>query len=215
MALTESNGKGAAALRWLADTLFPPLCPSCAAPVSAVGHLCAACWAGLTFLDGAACATCGLPFEIDVGADAQCAACLAEPPAYTRARAALRYDAAARGLILAFKHGDRLDMTPTFGSWLARISRLSLGEIDLVTPVPLHRWRLFTRRYNQAALLAAALARELNVPHVPDLLTRRRATPSQGGLDRAARRANVAGAFAVRERRIPPSRAAGCCWWTT
>ncbi|RIK94827.1 MAG: amidophosphoribosyltransferase [Proteobacteria bacterium] len=200
MALAKSNGKGVAALRWLADAIFPPLCPSCAAPVAATGHLCAACWAGLTFLDGACCATCGLPFEVEVGADSLCGPCLAEPPAYERARAALRYDEAARGLILAFKHGDRLDMAPTFGRWLARISRISLGEVDLVAPVPLHRWRLLARRYNQAAVLAAALARELGAPHVPDLLARRRATPSQGGLDRAARRANVEGAFAVRRR---------------
>ena len=201
MALVESDEKGVTPLRWLADTIFPPLCPACAAPVGAVGHLCADCWATLTFLDGAACATCGLPFEIEVGADSQCGACLAEPPAFERARAVLRYDAAARGVILAFKHGDRLDMAPTFGQWLARVSRTSLGEVDAVAPVPLHRWRLITRRYNQAAVLAAALARDLGVPHLPDLLARRRATPSQGGLDRAARRANVAGAFAVRERR--------------
>ncbi len=200
MALAKSNGKGVATLRWLADVIFPPLCPACAAPVAATGHLCAGCWAGLTFLDGAACATCGLPFEIEVGADSQCGACLAEPPAYARARAALRYDDAARGLILAFKHGDRLDMAPTFGRWLARISRMSLGEVDLIAPVPLHRWRLLARRYNQAAVLAAVLARELGAPPIPDLLARRRATPSQGGLDRAARRANVESAFAVRRR---------------
>jgi ComF family protein len=119
-------------------------------------------------------------------------------PVYDRARAALRYDEASRGLILAFKHADRTDVTPTLGQWLARAGSELLAEADLVAPVPLHRWRLLRRGYNQAALLANVLARDTGAVLAPDLLQRVRATPSQQGLSGRARQDNVtAGAFRV------------------
>jgi ComF family protein len=120
-----------------------------------------------------------------------CGACAVEPPAFDRARAALRYDEGARSLILAFKHADRTDSAPAFGRWLARAGAELLAGADLIAPVPLHRWRLLKRGYNQAAILARALAREAGVALVPDLLQRRRATPSQQGLSGQARLANV------------------------
>jgi ComF family protein len=108
------------------------------------------------------------------------------------------YDDASRGLILDFKHGDRVWASPAFGGWLARAGDELLADADLVAPVPLHRRRLFARRYNQSALLAQALARRCALPVAPDLLVRRRATPSQGRLSPTARRRNVRGAFALR-----------------
>jgi ComF family protein len=119
---------------------------------------------------------------------------------FDRARAAFAYDDASRRLILPFKHADRTQATPWFGRWLARAAGELAADADIVAPVPLHRWRLFRRRYNQAALIALALAREAARPAIPDLLLRRRATRSQGRLSRAGRARNVAGAFAVNER---------------
>ena len=119
----------------------------------------------------------------------------ARQPPYRRARAALRYDDASRGLILGFKHGDRTEAAPAFARWLAAAG--DFADIDLVAPVPLHWRRLFRRRYNQAALLALALGRLVDRPVVADLLVRRRSTPTQGRLGAAARRRNVAGAFSV------------------
>ena len=113
----------------------------------------------------------------------------------------LRYDDSSRGLILAFKHADRTHAAPAFGRWMARAGAGLLAEGSVVVPVPLHWTRLFRRRYNQAALLALALAREAGLRAAPDLLIRRRATPSQGRLGAVARRRNVAGAFAVRPGR--------------
>ena len=107
------------------------------------------------------------------------------------------YDQASRGLILSLKHRDRTEAAPAYGEWLARGAAELVDQVDLVAPVPLHWIRLFLRRYNQSALLAAALARRIERPHVPDLLVRRRNTPSQGRLSLAARQRNVAGAFAV------------------
>src|SRR5262249_20129916 len=104
--------------RGVLDFLYPPLCIGCRAPVAEPGSLCAICWQKIDFIDGPACTCCGLPFELDPGGDACCAACLADPPAFDRARAVMRYDEDSRGPILALKHADRLDLVPGFARWL-------------------------------------------------------------------------------------------------
>ena len=180
------------------DLLLPPQCLSCRAAVDRQGELCADCWRAIRFLAEPCCARCGYPFAYDEGPDAVCAACLASPPVYDRARAVMAYDDASRHLVLSFKHGDRLEGAPSYGRWLARAGRRLLDEADLIAPVPLHRWRLLKRRYNQAALMAQALGRRSGLPAVADLLRRSRSTPSQGGLSPAQRRANVRRAFEVR-----------------
>ena len=182
------------------DALLPPLCLSCQAIVDQPGAVCPACWAKLTFLGAPMCRSCGLPFPHDVGPAAECAACVADPPPWDRARAVFVYDETSRGLILGFKHSDRLHAAPAFGRWLARAGAELASEADIVTPVPLHWLRLALRRYNQAALLANAFADSAGRACIPDLLERIRRTPSQGHLGRSERQKNVAGAFRVRPR---------------
>ena len=189
-----ANGKSIA--RGLTDLLFPPLCMSCRVAVAEPG-LCAACWSDITFLDGPGCVCCGLPFTVAMEGDNFCAACLARKPAFDTARAILAYDDKSRGAILALKHADRLDLVPGFARWLGRTGRTTLAQCDLVVPVPLHRVRLWRRRYNQAAELGRALAREWRLVFDP-VLVRSRATPSQGAMASAkARRRNVQRAFQV------------------
>jgi ComF family protein len=190
-------GRLAAAGRVALDALLPPRCLSCGVITGAEAALCARCWNRLAFIETPYCVCCGRPFEFALGADALCGVCARSRPLYERARAALRYDEASRPLILAFKHGDRTDCAPALGRWLARAGAELLPDADLILPVPLHWWRLFRRRYNQAALLAAALGRIAGKPVLPDLVRRRRATASQGHLGPAERRRNVAGAFAL------------------
>jgi len=179
------------------DVVLPPRCLKCGATVDSVGSLCATCWPEVAFLAPPQCATCGLPFEFDLGPNAVCGACAAEPPVFAHARAAFRYDDGSKDLILRFKHADRTDSAPAFGRWMARAGAALLADADLIAPVPLHWLRLFMRRYNQAALLASALGELSGKPAVNDLLLRRRRTPSQGGLGPLARERNVAGAFVV------------------
>ncbi|GAB5470064.1 MAG: ComF family protein [Rhodospirillales bacterium] len=181
----------------LLDTVLPPRCFACGQVVPADAALCAACWSQLTFLGEPCCACCGLPFAFDQGADTRCPDCLRAPPSFDRARAALLYDDASRRLILPFKHGDRIEAAKPFARWLQVAGWRTLESADLLLPVPLHRWRLFRRRYNQAALLARRLGDESGVAVALDLLRRTRATPSQGRRSRAARQRNVAGAFAL------------------
>jgi ComF family protein len=110
----------------------------------------------------------------------------------------MRYDEASRGLVLSFKHADRTHAAPAYGEWMRRAGAELLADADIAVPVPLHWTRLFVRRYNQAALLAHAIRRAGGPPVEPDLLVRRRRTPTQGHLGRLARARNVRSAFAVR-----------------
>ncbi|TWB42377.1 ComF family protein [Nitrospirillum viridazoti] len=185
----------------LLDLVLPPRCLGCGEAVAAAGTLCGTCWRGVGFITAPQCAACGRPFPHDMGADALCAICVAAPLSFGRLRAAVLYDDASRPLILGFKHGDRTEAVPLFAGWMARAGGELLAGADLVAPVPLHRWRLFARRYNQAALLAARLGTLSGVKAAPDLLVRRRRTPSQGSLSREGRARNVAGAFALRPGR--------------
>lgn len=190
--------------RSVLDFVFPPLCIGCRSLVAEPGSLCAACWQAIEFLDGPSCMCCGLPFDLDPGPDTRCAACHADPPSFDRARAVMRYDDASRGPILALKHADRLDLVPGFARWLDRAGRELLGDADFIVPVPLHASRLWMRRYNQSAELARALGRLSSKPVMPRLLSRVRATPSQGEMPSAkARKRNMQGAFRVPQERKP------------
>jgi len=180
------------------DLLLPPRCLGCGITVPAPGTLCVACWRSITFLGAPCCACCGYPFDFDPGTGGLCAACLAHPPVFDRARAAMRYDDASRSLVLALKHGDRLHLAPTLAQWMRRAGSELLADADLLIPVPLHWTRLFARRHNQAAVLALAIAKSDGSAVATTCLVRRRRTPSQGRKSAAARQRNVAGAFAIR-----------------
>lgn len=184
--------------RWAVDLVYPPLCMLCREPVSDPGSLCPSCWGALHFIDGPVCAVCGLPFEVDAGPETLCGTCLAEPPLFDGARSVLTYDALSKKPVLALKHADRLDLVPGLGRWLERCGGEHLKTAEMIVPVPLHRWRLWKRRYNQAAELARALSRLTALPTAPAVLIRRKSTPSQGAMPSAeARRRNVRGAFVV------------------
>lgn len=175
---------------------LPPRCPGCAAVVAADHRFCATCWDGLTFLGPPWCAGCALPFEHDRGPDALCGACLADRPPYAGARAAVAYGETARTLALRLKYAGRA----AFAETAARLMlRLMPDDADLLLPVPLHRWRLWGRGYNQAALIAGALARLSGVPARHDVLLRTKATPVLRGLGGRGRAKAVAGAFTLDE----------------
>lgn len=184
------------------DALWPPRCALCQKSVGDAGQLCPSCWGQFAFISDPACASCGLPFAFDTGPDTLCGECLADPPPFDHARAALRYNDSSRNLILGFKHGDHTLLTRLFAPWLMLAGKSFIMEADIIVPVPLHRWRLLRRRYNQAALLASALARLSRKPFDPLVLQRRRFTRSQGGLGRSARERNVQGAFYISPEKI-------------
>lgn len=185
-----------AALGFTRDIALPPLCPACRELVGEDG-LCAACWSKLTLIAPPYCERLGIPFAYDPGPGVLSMQAIADPPAYHRARAAVRYDEVARTLVHALKYGDRLDLAPTMGRWMARAGRELLSEADALVPVPLHWRRLWARRCNQSALLAKAIVEECGVPVAEVALKRVKATAQQVGLTQIQRAENVQGAFQV------------------
>jgi len=180
----------------VADVALPQLCPSCREPVDGAG-LCPACWSKLSFIAPPYCQRLGIPFAFDSGAGLLSMEAIADPPAYNRARAAVRYDDVARKLVHALKYGDRLDLAPTMGRWMARAGGELLADADALVPVPLHWRRQWARRFNQAALLAQIIARTNGRVVAHGALKRVKATPQQVGLDKSERAHNVQGAFRV------------------
>ena len=151
----------------------------------------------ITFIDQPQCYSCGVPFAYDMGKGTLCGNCIASPPQYDHARAAFAYDEISRGPILSFKHGGHTEGVSTFAAQMSRAGRDILDGADYLIPVPLHARRLRQRQFNQAALLARALSRRVNIPSKSHILLRVKATQSQGGKSLSGRRRNVAGAFAV------------------
>lgn len=195
-------GRIAGALRatfgLVVDVALPQLCASCREPVGDAG-VCAACWSKLSFIAPPYCERLGIPFTYDPGPGILSMEAIADPPAYHRARAAVRYDDVARTLVHALKYGDRLDLAPTMGRWMATAGKPLLDSADALVPVPLHWRRQWARRFNQSALLAEVVAKAADVPVSYRALKRAKATPQQVGLSQAARAQNVQGAF-----RVPP-----------
>src|SRR5580700_7948864 len=181
------------------DLALPRLCAVCREPVEGQG-LCPACWSKLSFITRPYCERLGIPFVYDPGPGILSMEAIADPPAYNRARAAVRFDEISRALVHALKYGDRLDLAPMMGRWISRAGREILAEADALVPVPLHWRRLWTRRFNQSAMLAAAVSAASGVPMVTDALKRVKATVQQVGLSRSERAANVQGAFRVPEQ---------------
>jgi ComF family protein len=176
------------------DIALPTLCVACREPVAGVG-VCAACWAKLSFIAQPYCPRLGIPFVYDPGPGLLSMEAIANPPAYQRARAAVRYDEVARTLVHALKYHDRTDLAPAMGRWMARAGAELLTEADVLVPVPLHWRRGWSRRYNQSGALARVLEKQSGVPVASDALRRVRATPQQIGLNRSERASNVQGAF--------------------
>jgi ComF family protein len=188
---------------FLVDTALPPLCPACRRPLAAAGGLCAACWGRIDFIAPPYCERLGIPFAYDPGPGVLSREAVLDPPAYGRARAVARYDEVAASLVHALKYGDRLDLAPMLGRWMATAGRELTARADALVPVPLHWRRLWARRFNQSAALAAAVGHVCGVPVEHGLLARARATAQQVGLGREARAANVQGAFAVPDAARP------------
>jgi len=190
--------------RRLLDLLLPPRCAACDNPVTVQGQLCATCFGGMGFISAPMCSRCGVPFaSVDQGgAEALCPGCRTHTPVFRSARAALRYDMQGRRLILPLKHGDRVELASILAPMMVRAGAALLDRADVLVPVPLHRKRLFQRKYNQAAVLALAVGGLAGVAVLPDALMRTRRTAPLDEKSPEERAAEVAGSFQIR-----PSRA--------
>ncbi|ALN74334.1 ComF family protein [Aureimonas sp. AU20] len=187
--------------RSLTRFLYPPVCPGCGVAVGEAAALCPICWRGMRFIERPYCEALGLPFSFNLGKGFLSAEAIAEPPAFARLRAAVIYEDLAARLVSRLKYGDRTDLAPLMAGWMRRAGAELLADAEVIVPVPLHRTRLFRRRFNQSAELARLLANG-HPPFAPMALRRTRRTRSQVGLGPAERLANVRGAFEVPAREV-------------
>src|ERR1700759_282476 len=195
-ALGACTGAWKHTARLALDIALPTLCVACREPVHGEG-VCATCWAKLSFIAPPYCPRLGIPFVYDPGPELLSMEAIANPPAYARARAAVRYDDVARTLVHALKYQDRTDLAPAMGRWRAGAGRELLEGADALVPVPLHWRRGWSRRYNQSGALARVIERQTGVKLVSEALRRVRPTQRQIGLSRPQRASNVQGAFKV------------------
>jgi ComF family protein len=186
------------------DLLLPPRCAACDSPVRVQGQLCAACFSRTNFITAPLCVHCGVPLASagQGGPEGLCPGCREQPPLFRQARAALRYDMQGRRLILPLKHGDRIELARILAPMMTRAGAALLAAADVLVPVPLHRRRLFQRKYNQAAVLAYAVGRLAGRRVMPDALVRTRRTAPLEEKSPEERAAEVAGSFEVRRTRV-------------
>lgn len=189
-----------AMLRQAVDFALPPRCSGCGCITAQQGAFCLDCWSGLDLLAPPCCARCALPFEYAQGDGALCGSCLADPPPFDRLRAAVSYGELARTVALKLKYGRRPGAAVTMAGLMER--HLSAFPNALLCPVPLHRWRIWQRGYNQSALIAAALASRHGLDLRRDLLLRVKATPPLKDMGPRERERAVRGAFRVHPRRV-------------
>jgi len=182
--------------RYLLDFALPPRCAGCGTIVGEVHSFCPDCWKGIEFLGHSGCSTCGLPLQATE--QTTCGACLARPPRIARMRAAVAYDDLSRGLAIRLKYGRKIAIARTMARYMAPL--VGEGSDQLLVPVPLHRWRLWGRGFNQSALVARELSRRLAIDADPLILQRTRRTPPLKGMSPLQRRKTVAGAFRVRRK---------------
>ncbi|PPD45628.1 MAG: amidophosphoribosyltransferase [Methylocystis sp.] len=203
MLRVDFHSKARRAGAWLLDLVYPPSCLVCRKAVAEHGALCAACWREIAFIERPYCERLGTPFERDLDQPGLISPeAAANPPVFRRARAVARYDSdKARSLAHRLKYYDRLELAEPMGRWMARAGADILSEADILVPIPLHRVRLFARRFNQSAALARIISRECGAPVDALTLQRVKATTPQVGLSRAQRAANLSGAFRIDSER--------------
>lgn len=184
-------------LRWVGDIVYPPTCPGCGVITARHASFCPTCWRDIRFIERPYCEVLGIPFSYDPGPGMVCAEAIAEPPVFDRLRSVAIHEGPVRHLVHGLKYRDRTDLAPMMALWLQRASDGFVAGCDGIVPVPLHRWRFASRKFNQSAELARHLSRLSGRPFLARTLLRVKNTSRQVGLTERAREVNVRAAFKV------------------
>jgi ComF family protein len=164
--------------------IYPSRCITCGDLVEGDFSLCGTCWRDTGFVTGPGCSKCGTPLPgEEVEESDLCDSCISIARPWSRGRTVFLYSENGRKIVLALKHGDRLDLVKPAAAWLAKSAGPLLSENTLIVPVPLHWTRLLKRRYNQSALLARGISKTTGHQYCPDLLIRKKRTKSLEGMN--------------------------------
>ncbi|CAD7034534.1 ComF family protein [Pseudorhizobium endolithicum] len=184
-------------LQRLGDLVYPATCPGCGILTGGHSGFCPNCWTEIRFIERPYCEVLGIPFSYDPGEGMVCADAIADPPVFDRLRSVAIHEGPVRHLVHGLKYRDRTDRSAMMAHWMLRASHGFVAGCDAVVPVPLHRWRFASRRFNQSAELARHLARLSDRPFLPSTLVRVKNTSRQVGLTARGRVENVRAAFKV------------------
>ncbi|MDG1438163.1 MAG: ComF family protein [Emcibacteraceae bacterium] len=190
------------AAHYVLNLVLPPKCLKCSGLVTDAHNICPDCWKDIHFISSPMCECCGYPFGPELGGglssidDTLCGACQKGGQSFDKVISAIRYDDDSRNMVIGFKHQDRTEYTGYFTKLIKRAGKSLFKDTDILIPVPLHKKRLLSRRYNQSALLSGQLSAELDIEHQPLALQRIKDTPPQQG-NMNKRSKNVRGAFKV------------------
>ncbi|MCF6368743.1 ComF family protein [Rhizobium halophilum] len=189
--------RSSALLRWVGELVYPSVCPACGVRTGRHASFCPTCWGQIHFIERPYCEILGVPFSYDPGEGMVSAEAIADPPVFDRLRSAAIHEGPVRHLVHALKYRDRTDLAPMMAAWMLRASEEFVGRSDAIVPVPLHRWRFVSRKFNQSAELARHLAGQSGRPFLSSTLIRVKNTSRQVGLTARRREANVRAAFKV------------------
>lgn len=182
--------------------IFPSKCIACSTIVSAGSKICSVCWGQMEFISSPSCAKCDYPFEFDIGHDALCGSCLNESPLFDKAMSVLRYTELSKVMVHRLKYSDKLHIAKHFASLLFKKIHKDVHKFDFIVPVPMHRKKMRSRLYNQAALMATHLSDYSGIPPLHNGLLKTKYHESQTGLSRNVRKENVKNTFAINEKYV-------------
>ncbi len=174
--------------------LMPPKCLSCRELIWGEAGLCCICWKKCTFIRELCCIKCG---RLSRYQGLICGFCIQEPPDYECARSLIDFNFVSKGFIHDLKYRDRTDLIHFFAKLLASAHCDLVADVDMVIPVPMHYFRRMLRSYNQAHILAFALANNIGKQFAPWILKKSRLTPTQTLMNKKKRKQNLKGSFNI------------------
>jgi ComF family protein len=187
-------------LSHIIDYILPYRCASCSELTDGQNGVCSQCFQKLNFITLPYCNVCGFPFEFAIEEQFFCAKCIALPPKYDLSRSLFKFDQKSKNLVHAFKYSDQTNNAKMFAKLLLARYQKEIQNIDVVVPVPMHKWKRVFRNYNPAQILALELAKFIDKPMIPDVLVKQKWTISQIGLSKSKRSKNLDGSIKLRDR---------------
>lgn len=181
------------------ELLFPSKCIICA-NYQTDAKVCSECWGNITFINKPCCAICSAAFEFETEENSICGACIQNRPNYDRAISLMKYDDYSKKIIHKFKYQDQLHILEYLTTLMNNMGKEIIKQADIIAPVPMHKYKLLKRGYNQAALLAMRIAENSNLIYLPQLLIKNKSTIAQADLNKKQRMSNIKGSFVLNSK---------------
>ncbi|WP_338406253.1 MULTISPECIES: ComF family protein [unclassified Wolbachia] len=186
-------------LKKATNLIFPNVCVSCECIIDENLNLCSECNKKINFLTKHYCNVCGIVISDNIYT---CGKCIINPPSFKVLRSVFAYDQHSKNMIINFKFFDNLNYVKIYAKWIYQANQDTFQNAEVVIPIPLHKMRLFKRKYNQAALLAKELSKLSNLSYTPFAIKRLRHTTPQAGLSLKQREKNLKKAFSISNKKI-------------